>query len=400
MRVQPYSPQREIRLRASGARQLAEGANPHLELQRDRLATDNRSLIRSATLEFTAGVDEADGLPALIPINATTSLFNVDYVRLDNTTQPQMTTLRNVMDPETRRCASALSLGVGAEGFHNRFVLLGDRFGDCNRTVSSREGDLVFADTVPQRLRQELRDLYDPVYSRFVRDLGSEPGIVFVIWRPDSPRNDFRLVPSLNRTSLLVFNGPSWEHGFTAQQRDALGEDIAQEQIERRIPGGEVINEAAADYLLKLARAERQQATSRWLTNEVPDWFAACGRAMSLRASTTSAPRGIFSYDCALVVQFVYDAVARAKSKGEDTVMRTWRTLLADAYRRRRGGVPSSAFLDSSADARRIVQGLLNGVADWTTFAAELGKFGVQLRLTPGQLAPVVQVQSLADFRD
>ncbi|MEO8315256.1 MAG: hypothetical protein ABI645_10720 [Pseudomonadota bacterium] len=399
-RVQLNTPQREIRLRASEARQLAQDANPRLELQRDRLTTDSESRIRSVTLQFTASMDEADGLPAIIPINATTSLFNFDYVRLRDSTQPQMVTLRNVMDPETRRCVSTLGLSGGAEEFHDRFVLLGDRFGDCNRTVNSREGDLIFADTVPLRLRQELHDFYDPVYNQFARDLGSEPGMVFVIWRPTSPRNDFRLVRSLNRTSLLVFNGPSWEHGFTAQQRDALWEDVAQEQIERRIRGGDVITEAAADYLLKLASAERQQTTSRWLNTEVPEWIVACGRAMSLRASTTTAPRGLYSYDCGLVVQFVYDAVARANSKGEDSVMRTWRTLLADAYRRRQDGVPSSAFLDSSADARRIVQGLLSGVVDWTAFAVELGKVGVQLRVTPGQLAPSVQVQSLAEFRD
>jgi hypothetical protein len=401
MRMQPYTPQREIRLRASDARQLAEGSNPRLELQRDRLTADSESRIRSVTLEFTAGKDEADGLPAVIPINARTSLFNFDYVRLENSTRPLMATLRNVMHPETRRCTSALRLGDGAEDFQNRFVLLGDTFGDCNRTVNNREGDLIFADAVPQRLRQDLHDLYDPVYNQFALGLGSEPGIVFVIWRPESPRNDFRVVQSLNKTSLLVFEGPSWERGFTAQQRNALWEEVAQEQIARRIRGDDALSEAAAEYLLKLARAERQQTTSRWLTTEVPEWIAACAREMSLRSSATNAPRGIFSYDCGLVVQFVYDAVARAKSRGEDSVMLTWRTLLADAYRRRQDGVPSGAFLESSADARRIVQGLLSGGVDWAAFAVELGKVGVHLRVTPGgPLGPAVQVQSLADFRD
>jgi hypothetical protein len=110
LRVEPNTPQREIRLRTSDARQLAEGANSRLKLQRDRLTTDG-ALIRSVTLEFPAGIEEADGLPALIPINATTSLFNFDYARLDNSTQPLIATLKNVMDPETRRCASELRLG-------------------------------------------------------------------------------------------------------------------------------------------------------------------------------------------------------------------------------------------------------------------------------------------------
>jgi hypothetical protein len=411
----PWIPLREIRLRASDARRraetatmakvltlvtFAEYARHRVEHQRDRLTTDAQSLIHRVNLEFTAGMDEADGLPAVIPFNATTSLFNIDYVRLGNSTQELVVRLSNVMDPETRRCEGELGLGGGEEDFHDRFVLLGDRFGNCDRTAKTREVDLLFADSVPHRLRQELHDIHDPVYNQFSRLLGSEPGIVFVVWRPESPRSDFRFVRSLGRTSLLLFNGPSWEHGFTSRQRDALREEVEQDQIGRRFPGGAVFTEAAADYLLKLARAERQQTTRRWLTMELPEWVAACARAMRLQENETSAPRGIYSHDCGLVVQFVYDAVARAKSKGENSVMHTWRSLLADAYRRGLDSVASSAFLDSSAEARNMVQGLLTGSMDWTAFALELGKFGLDLRVTPGQLAPSVQVQSLTNFRD
>jgi hypothetical protein len=411
----PWIPLREIRLRASDARRRAEPATMaklltlvtfaeyerhRVEHRRDRLTTDAQTLIHRVNLEFTAGMDEADGLPAVIPFNATTSLFNIDYVRLGNSTQELVVRLSNVMDPETRRCEGELGLGGGEEGFHDRFVLLGDRFGNCDRTVNSREVDLLFADAVPQRLRQELHDIHDPVYNQFSRLLGSEPGIVFVVWRPESPRSDFRFVRSLGRTSLLVFNGPSWEHGFTSQQRNALRAQVEQDQIGRRFPGGDAFTEAAADYLLKLARAERQQATSRWLRTELPEWIATCARMMTLQEISTSAPRGIYSHECGLVVQFVYDAVARAKSKGEDSVMRTWQSLLADAYRRKQDGVAPSAFLNSSAEARNIVQGLLTGSMDWTVFALELGKFGLQLHVTPGQLAPSVQVQSLINFRD
>jgi hypothetical protein len=232
LQVQPFTPQREIRLRASDARQLAEGANSRLQLQRDRLSTQGAP-IRSVTLEFTVDTDEVDGLPALIPFNATTSLFNFDYVRLENSRQPLIATLKNAMDPETWRCTGDLTLGIGDEAFHDRFVLLGNKVGDCDRTVRSREGGLLFSDTVAQRLRQELRSLYDSVDKQFARDLGSETGVVFVIWRPHSQRSDFRLVRSLNTTSLLVFNGPSWEQGFTVQQRDELGEAVAQERALR-----------------------------------------------------------------------------------------------------------------------------------------------------------------------
>jgi hypothetical protein len=62
--------------------------------------------------------------------------------------------------------------------------------------------------------------------------------------------------------------------------------------------------------------------------------------------------------------------------------------------------VHSSAFLESSTEARRIVQDILDGAVDWADFAVEMGKAGVSLHVTPGLLGPVVQVQSLAHFRD
>jgi hypothetical protein len=46
------------------------------------------------------------------------------------------------------------------------------------------------------------------------------------------------------------------------------------------------------------------------------------------------------------------------------------------------------------------VQDLLSGVMDWAVLAIDLGEVGVQLHVTPGQLAPSVQVQSLANFHD
>jgi hypothetical protein len=409
--LQPFTQQREFRFRASDARQLAAGENSRLKLRDDRLTKDG-AFMTTVNLEFIAGMEEADGLPALIPVNATTSLFNYDYARLENSSQPVRVTLTNAMDPETQRCAKELHLsgsGKSRERFILRgeevhpgistenFILLGDGFADCSRTTRSREANLIFADTVPQRLRQELRDLHDPVFNQFSRNLGNVPGTVFVIWLPEASGNDIRLVRGLSRTSLLVFNGPSWDHGFTAQQRDALWEEIAKEQMLLRIPEllrTEAAIEAAADYLLKLTRAERQQATISLLTTEVPEWISACARAMSVQSDA------IASYDCGLVVQFVYDAVARAKSKGQDTVMRTWRTLLADASRRKQSGVKFGAFLDSSADARRIVNGLQGGDMEWTAFAAEMDKVGVELLVTPGQLVPTVQVQSLAYFHD
>jgi hypothetical protein len=401
-RLQTLTPQSEIRFRRqSTVRQAGEGVRPPMQLHPDRLTAGDARLFRDVTFEFAAGMDETDGLPAVIPFGATTSLFNIDYVYLRNSMRPTVAYLRNVIDPETRRCTGSLGLGDEGEDFPNRFILMGRRLADCNRAVRSREGDLMFADGVPEQLRQELRELYEPMYTRFARNLGSEPGILFVVWRPDSPRSDFRLEFSLNRTNLLVFNGPSWQQPFTPQQRDALWEELALEQIVRRLRWqGEpdAVTESAVNYLLDLAKSERQQSTSRWLTTQLPEWIAGCARAMSIRERTANPPKGVFNYDCGLVLQFVYDAAIRAKSRGEDSIYRTWRTLFAESFRRGQSGVQPAAFFDSSADARRIVQGLLGGSMDWNAFVADMGKLGVQLRVAPSPLGPALQVLSLTHF--
>jgi hypothetical protein len=74
--------------------------------------------------------------------------------------------------------------------------------------------------------------------------------------------------------------------------------------------------------------------------------------------------------------------------------------LLADSFRRGQSGVPTNVFIDSTPDARRIVQGLMEGSMDWNGFAADMGKLGVQLRIVAGQIAPTAQVVSLTHFHD
>jgi hypothetical protein len=101
-----------------------------------------------------------------------------------------------------------------------------------------------------------------------------------------------------------------------------------------------------------------------------------------------------------MVVQFVYDAVARASSAGDESLYDIWRPLLSASYHRGESGAKPADFLASSEPARRIVQGLLDGTVDWSRFAAQLDSHGVELRVASASPGLSVSVLSLDRFRD
>jgi hypothetical protein len=406
MRLKTVRPAREILFRRESiARQLpADSINQPVLLQRDRLAAEGKAPIEDVTLEFAADIEEADGLPAVISFGPGLSIVNIDYVRLLGTGRQTLINVANALHPQTRSCEAQLRLADDAMDFRNRFILLADRLEDCVRIVRNREGDLHFAEGVPETLRQELSAIYGSVSNRFSLKLGSEPGMLFVAWQPDDSRSNLRFEYSWSRNSLLMFNGPAWQRELAPQQRDALWEGFAREQILRRLQWQgrpDAFTLSAANYLLLLARAERDHTTTRMLSTELPSWIAACaGDLGSQVVAAKTLPEGVSSIACGHVLQFVYDAIARAKSKGGDTVNRTWRKLLTESYRRGRSGVEPGAFMNSSGDAQRIVQGLLKGSTDWSQFVDALNTQGVRLRIKPDQSRLAVEVLSLEYFRN
>ncbi len=78
----------------------------------------------------------------------------------------------------------------------------------------------------------------------------------------------------------------------------------------------------------------------------------------------------------------------------------TWRKSLNASFRRDEFGVAAEDFIASSADARRITQGMAGGSMDWPKFIEEMRKIGVQLRIKPGGDVQDVEVRSLAHFEN
>jgi hypothetical protein len=403
-------PQTGIRFRRqSSARQLAgESANSRRPAQAVRmsgdqaLAADNEPLA-TVFLALADNVDEADGLPASIPFGPQAALVNLDHVRLRDVPAGTGIEVSSAIDPVTRRCTENFVIYDEGTDFPNRFVLLANSRADCRRIERGREGDLIFADSVPEQLRQAVRDMYDAVANRIANRLGGEAGQVFVAWWPEAPRGGYRFELSWHRNSLLLFNGAQWREGLDSTQRDALWNMFVAEQIQRRIippDMSDLFADSAAGYLQGLVTAGQAGNTDQWLTDALPGWIAGCARSLKNAARVAAARGKLASIDCGMLVQFVYDAVARAESAGGEGLYDTWRDLLTASYRRGDSGAKPADFLGTSTAAQRIVAGLLDGTVDWLRFAAELDGIGVRMLVNPDPSATPASVQSLTYFRN
>jgi hypothetical protein len=198
-----------------------------------------------------------------------------------------------------------------------------------------------------------------------------------------------------------LLNGAEWQQGLGGQQQDALRAALVAEQIDRRIKqtdGAGLFNESASRYLLKMFNAGQAGDQKGWLVDALPGWIARCAADVANRQRVAAARGGVVSIECGLVMQFVYDAVARAKSPGRNSLYDTWWQLLDHSYRRGASGATLAEFLASSRDARRIVQGLMDGTVDWSRFVTDLDAFGVKLRLDKQASAPAVSIQALTHF--
>jgi hypothetical protein len=395
--------------RTSAGRKLPEvGGEPsgsklplRLELLPDRLIARQRPWITETDVRILANVDEGDGVPAYIPFGPNSALLNLDHVSVRDNQRQTRIGLKNAMHPQTRRCESTFWLGDVWPDGTNPIVLLGNSQRECDRAVKSRVGDLIFADSVPVGLKRAVQELYDPISSRMANLLGSEPGNLFIASWPESPHDGYRLQFSWNRNSLLLFNGPEWQKGIDGRHSEALRVSLLREQIQRRIresdwPGA--FTQSAQRYLLLLTRSQESDTTLQELSTELPIWISGCAGRMQPRDSAGGRQEDVSSIECGLLLQFVYDAVARSRSAGKQNIYSTWRKLLDASFRRGRSGTTPADFLKTSSEARHIAQGLVDGNMDWSNFPAAMAGFGVKLNASAKDLLPAFEVKALEHF--
>jgi hypothetical protein len=396
--------------RASAARQLPDEGSDlakanrrlHLELLPDRLLA-SWPYVGDAAYVLAPHVDETDGVPAYIPFGADIALVNLDYLAIRDREFKTRISLPNAMHPQTRKCESELAIYDFWPQGANPYILTGNSLQNCARAAKGREGDLLFAEDVPLEIKQAVHELYDPIESRMAARMGSEPGNMFVAWWPDSPRDGYRLQLSWNRNSLLLLKGSRWGAGIDPQQRESLRSSFMREQIRRRIreddwPGP--FTRAASDYLLLLTLSREVHGTRARLIHELPAWLDGCARGLPRQARTDNLEDDVPSLECGLVLQFVYDAVARSKPAGKQDIYVIWRRLLDASRRAGHSGATPSEFLASSMEARRIVRGLVDGGMDWTKFAADFDGIGVKLDVVSDGASPAFKVRWLEHFSD
>jgi hypothetical protein len=408
LRVPQAQPQVVFR-RKSNSRQLPGDENglsrvnraSRLELLPDRLIAAKAPWLAEAWFMVAANIDEADGIPAHISFGTNVALLNLDYVGLRDANRKARIGLENAMHPQTKECEAIQWIGDLWPDGTNAYVLIGKSRRDCLRVTRAREGDMLFAEDIPDDLRQAIRELYDPIASRLANHLGSEPGNMFIASEPGSTRASFQLQVGWNRNSLLLLHGIRWQQGIDVVQQASLRVAFMREQILRRIreadwPGP--FTQAAASYLLLLARGEDNHTTEQLLMQELPSWIGACARRIRQVGGMGTPKPDVSSIECGLVLQFTYDAVMRFRSEGKQNAFTLWRKLLDESFRRGKSGVTPEAFLASSGDAQRIAQGLLGGSIDWEAFTAALTGVGVNLQMVGDRAAPNFELQSLQHF--
>ena len=405
--------------RKSAARQLPEFPDPlyrfnqgavgggrrplRLELLPDRVVAAEEPGIMEAAYLLAGDVDEADGIPAHIPFGKDVALVNLDYVSLRAGPRTTRITVTNALDPLTRKCERDYAIPDYWPDGPSPYVLMGSAVWTCDRAVRRREGDLLFAESVPGELRKAVKELHDPIAAYVANRLGAELGTMFVAWWKDSPHAGYRLEQAWNRDSLLLFNGAGWQKGIDATQREALRLSLMREQIQRQIresdsPGP--FTRSAVEYLLLLTRGGEDHTTSQRLRQALPGWISLCAGSMQQRADATFRRQEVSSLECGLVLHFVYDAVARAGSAGRQDAYNIWHKLLDVSFRRGGSGARTADFLASSAEARKIGHGLVDGSMDWMELAAALDGVGVKLAAISGETPPVFEVRSLEHFQD
>lgn len=395
--------------RGSAARQLPGDEKPsrinrrlHLELLPDRLVATEKPWLDTVELDLAANIDENDGVPAQIPFGNGLALVNLEYLQPAGTVRTRFA-LTYAMHPLARTCQSqAIFADIWSSG-SSPYVLLAKSNKDCNRARKGREGDLLFAESVPPQLKRAVLELYDPIASRLANRLGSEPGTMFVAWWPESPHDGHRLELGWGRNSLLLLNGTDWQQGIDAAQRESLRVSFMREQLQRRISEADLrgpFTQSAVSYLLLLTRGDEIHATSRQLRQELPGWIEGCNTRLQNDAGNTSDTPQSSSIECGQLVQFVYDAVARAESSGRQNLFDIWRKLLDEAYHAGRSGTTPAKFMASYAPALEIVKSIVGGSADWPEFVAALAAVGVRLRAVPDGSPAHFEVQSLEHFED
>jgi hypothetical protein len=121
---------------------------------------------------------------------------------------------------------------------------------------------------------------------------------------------------------------------------------------------------------------------------------------MQGRRTTARGEEDVSSLECGLLLQFVYDAVARYESAGGQNIYSIWRRLLDASFRQGRSGTTPADFLASSIEAGRIAQGLMDGSINWSNFAEALDGVGVKIDAISGGASPTLKVRSLEHFQD
>jgi M61 glycyl aminopeptidase len=367
-----------------------------VDLRSDRAVSDVPFTEISATLRPNDRfIDRV--YASLFTIDSSTAVVNLDFIRLDDSSGSVTMTVRNAYDPYRQACVRNYEIAPAASAGHlataGRYVMLSDSFEDCRAQVEQHPDRIFFssglspviADTVTLGLRPAYRELRE----QFGVSPEPEP-TVFLSHDPFAVSDTFQGDAGWHSVISLRFYGDAWntpDDDDGAQILSFLTHELVHAWIGELVrienpdgKGDAWLHEGAAEYIALLTLARQGRITRESFREQIASRFTDCGHALDFEPlmSGRRPQGGRIVYDCGVLVQFVYDVVGRFETGEEGSVVDLWRELIDGPREDWPRTIEAGRFIDSNAEAARVLSGVLYGPrVDTTAIAAALTRYGV-----------------------
>ncbi|MEX2124722.1 MAG: hypothetical protein WD795_12585 [Woeseia sp.] len=366
------------------------------ELRGDRITAPEAFTQATATLQPNDRIIDRV-YPSLTTVDATTSVINLDYVRLKNDLEPVSITVRNAYDPYEQVCVEKYDIppakGTEYPDSAGRYVLLSSTYDACAAHVNNGPPKIFFSrDMSPpivKLISGSLLPAYDGIKKQFEVRPEPEPTI-FLSQDRGGVVNEYQGDAGWDSIISLRFQGDAWD---TPDEVDSnrvltfLTHELVHLWIGKLLrtdtgngPERAWLHEGAADYIALIELVSQGSLSREYFLSRMGERANACGQIPGTRYLMTDREpaAGSLVYDCGVLVQLVYDAVSRAESDNERTIVDLWRDFVKTSIGDGTHAIRAEQFVDSYPNAKRILSGVFYGPEiDMNSIAAELRTLGV-----------------------
>jgi hypothetical protein len=355
-----------------------------LVLRDSRIASATGSPFSAASVRIEPSPVRGDAGAVVVALGARSSLVDLRRVLPPDEAGPVAIKLRNAFDVRERACVDEYAPDDAGRLRDTSawFAVVSTTRDACHEAMHGGNGAQMFAEEVPAPLQLSASQQIAAAYRRLAEKLRSplDPPPTLVLSYAPGSRGGFTMVRTgIDSVVFARLEGDSWATP-TARQTTSLAFSLTTALVRSWLHGlpeeGLLGGSGAARYLAALERHSAGddifgEPAGRILLGEIED----CGRQIGWGISGTGVPPPGVVLACGPLIQFVYDAVARAESAGGRTIFDVWADVLARADG---GPLEAKSFLATNERAHAGVAGLVYGpTADFAGIAELLRSAGI-----------------------